>query len=690
MAYLALLEEEGLNAQYLCVLSPARRVSSFTLSSGAVYYNDFSYGYVSGVRVNGVALATGTSSTLSAGEFYWDHEASRLYIRKSDSLAPSGSDWIIVTYEIHVGTFDAHWYRMPTDSATTVVYFDPVVSEVPEIRSAVSDQLYGLMPTLSTSIGLVNAEHVFEKHIYDSSFNDKEIRVYHWLGDLDVANMKLVFQGRMGNVSYSGSKTSIQIFDTNSIFNKEYRSTGDVKFFNLTDFPRLAPDYTGKPIRTVYGMVDGFVPVNIDYKRDEPTTSDNRDWIIRADGSNSHQVTKTVPASPVSTTTRTYLNSVSGLVVGDSVWFDKSSDEYRHITVVGANYIEHAALSVAATTGDTVKRGTVGSFDIVSGDVKYRAQYNRDYTESVDTSGALKVTLSSSLESNLSMPNTLTSYDRVFCRVYGKKNDVTLDGSAYGSDSTAYGNLTNAAAVLLDILKDAQGLPESELDVDSFSDLIADVTDEVGFSIPEKASDNYPKIKDVLLRLFKTSLLKLFHDFDSKWRVVQVGPLTTTIKDIAEDEILRGSIDYSFDFSDVFSDFVVKFKSEENSETGSENYSLARTSSSVATYLHGQSKTYETESLHIDLSGAQVLADRLSFILGDRQGIYSLATKNRFYENVVADGVSVTTEKLPGFEFVESTERARDFEIVQIDKSLRRVRIKLNDNKGIQDNILSW
>lgn len=687
MSYTDLLDDEGINAQYLAILRPSRRVTTWTLLSGSVYYNSFSYGYVYSVSINGVALTLGSSTSLSAGEYFWDNEAGRLYVRKSDSLAPNSNDFIVVDYELHFGTFDAHWHRIPTDDTTTVVYFDPVISDVPEIKSNVSELLFGVLPTLSTSIRLINAEHIFEKHLYDSSFNGKEILIYHWLDELTTANMKLVQRGRLGNVSYNRGTISAQIYDNLNLFDKEFRSTQE--FFNVTDYPGVDPSFIGKPVRTVYGVVDGFVPVNIDYVRDTPVTSDNRDWVVRANGSSRNDITRTVPASPVSTTTRTYLDNVTGFKLGDSAWLNKTTDEYRFVTAIGADYIEHPALvSGAAAAGDTVLRGSVGFVDIIQGGIRYRAHYNRDYTLATHASGALQFTFSSSLESNLSMPQTLSSSDQIYCRVYGKQNAVTLSGGAFGGNSTAYGNLTSLKVILFDVLKSYAGLSESAINLTSFTDL--NVTDEIGIAIPEKANDNYPKIKDVLVRLLKSGLVRLYLDFDQKWKVSAMAPITTSTKEITDDEILLNSIAYEFDYSDLCSDFVVSYNHGERSETGNETFNLVRTTNNLAKYLHGINKTFSHESLHIDAAGAQVLANRLSYILGDRLGTMTLGTKNRFFDNIVGDDIEVFSTKLPGFNFDATVVNSREFRIENIEKSLRRVRIKLSDQKGIQDNSGSW
>lgn len=696
MSYSALLESEGINAQYLIILRPSRRAdNSFILSSGSVYYIDFSYGYVTSVAIDGTELTSGSNTTLSAGQFYYDHEASRLYLRKSDSTAPDANDYIIITYEIYVSTYDAHHYRVPTDNTTTVVYFEPIVSDVPEIRSDVSEILFGVLPIHSTSLGLINAEHWAEKHVYDSSFLNKEILVYHWLDDLSVDNIELVMKATMQDVAYNSGKVTIKVLDGLNIFDKEFRSNQDVQFYNLTDFTSLDPQFTGKPIRTVYGVVDGFIPVNISYVRDNPTTSNNRTWAVRAEGGLSNAVTRTVIASPASTNTRTYLDSASGIKVGDSVWLDKTTDEYRTVTAVnfsGSNYIEHLALSSgAAAAGNTVKRGNLGSIDIIQNGKRYSAMYNRDWTESTHASGTLTFTFSTSLESNLSLPNTLNSADSIICRVYGKQNNVTKNALAFGTNSTLYANLTNPVVILWDILKTYQGLSESVLDGSAFATALASIDDEIGFSIPNESRKNYPKIKEVLIDILSSVLLKLYQDFSQNWTIKEYAPITTTTKEITEIEILRNSINYVFDHSDIYSDFVVRFGFKENSEEGKASSQSVTAENLLAKYLHGINKTFEHESLHIDSSGgAQTLCNRLSYVRGEREGTLTLATKNKYFDNVVGDNITVTLKKLPGNAFDGETEFSRNFQIAKIDKSLRSVKMVLTDQKGAQDNEGSW
>jgi len=686
MTYLSLLEEEGVNSEYLIICRPARQVSSWTLHSGSVYYADFSYGFVYAVSQSDTSLTSYTSTSLSAGQYYWDDDNSRLYVRMSDSSNPS-TKFVSVTYELYFGTYDAHWYRTPSDIASKSVYFDPLVARVPQIKASIDGIAFGVIPSQRTAMILNNADKVLNKHLYDSSFFNKGIEVWHWIGELDVANLKLVLSGFISDQTWSDSTVSFNIFDPVDIFNKEFRSQTNA-FYLAANYAELDPQYEGKPVRYVYGVVDGFVPVNADYKDDAPTTSDNRVWKIRADGANSHAITRTVPASPSSTTTRTYLDSVVGFQVGDTVWIDKATDEYREVTVVGADYIEHAALgSGAAATSDTVKRGTVSRFEVLSQGISYLGMYNRDYTESVDAFDVLTVTLSASLESNLSIPKTLSPDDSVFCRVYGKTNNVTLGGPSFGSNNAALGNLTSLSPIFLDVLKRFTGIAEAGINSTYFTSCLTDAVDDIGIAIPQNSSGAFPKLKDIIGDLCETGLIKLFLDFDGKWCISRLQDIAATTKAIDESEIIEGTSDYSFEGQDIYSDVVVSFDYREKSAIGeAKSLKLEKSESNVAKYLHGVSKTLTHTSLHIDRSQAATLALRLSDLFGDRQGTYSFGTKNRFFNSVIDEKIELTRKSLPGFVWDNATDFSRDFSVQGVEKSLRQVTITMLDLKGVQDN----
>lgn len=701
MTYSALLESEGINRQFLAVLKPRRKAVGFTLFAGSVYSLAFTFGQVVSVEIDGSALTEAFTTSLTAGEFFYDTDSEILYVRTATNQDPD-LFFTVATYEIYVGTFDAHFNRVPTDASTRQVYFEPIITQSPQVVSSTSDSLFGFLPVHSSEIALSNATHILERHIYDSSFSDAEIRIYHWLDELETANVKQVFKGVCGNPSYSDEIVSVKLFSDLDKFNDDYRHGGtDASFYAQSDFPGLDPKFQGKPIRAVYGQADGFVPVNTDFTPSgQPvTTSDNRPWAVMNGEGTENSVTATVAASPASTATRTYLNSAQGFQVGDSVWLDRvvGTDEYKLVMVVNyaSNYIEHSALTGGAmASGDSVKRSYVSVVTIIQNSVAYTALYGRDYIETTMAVGVIGFTFTTTLEANVGLPNTLSANDRVHARVYGKKNNVTLGGPAFGTDDAEIGGLTHPVVILFDILKRRMGFTEAEINTASFTSAFAAYTDRVGLVIPELTTEAFPTYKAVLLKIIETILLQFYQDNDGKWKIFRLQPLVAYSKQIDDTELApRGTFQYDFDYSDVLSNVFVEYArrevAAETSITGA-TVSTASASSDNARFLHKINKQKTFKSIHLRESDAQVLADRLAIALGERRGSVGFATKPRFFDTVISDVIRVSRTRLPGFEYDTETERTRDLTVLEVRRGLSAVNISLEDQKGIEDNAGDW
>lgn len=698
MTYSTLLDDDIVNQQYLIVIKPRRKLGSFALFSGSVYQTSFDYGEVVSVTINGEELVNGTSSALSASQYYWDSTSNVLYVRNAGGTDPSAS-FNVASYEIYLGTFDAHHNRVPSDAASRVVYYEPLIVKSPVINSSSSDNLFGFIPVLSTSLTLSNATHFFEKHIYDSSFNQASIQAYHWLGDLSVANVKLVLNGVINKISYGAKEITLTAFDKVSIFTDEYRNTasGASSFYDLTDFPNLNPQFLGRPIRAVYGMVDGFVPVNVEYSTAYPlVTTQNRAWIAMSGRLSENNITTAVKASPVSTTTRTYLTSVAGFQVSDSVILTHSlgpTTEGVIITAVGSDYIEHAAIGVAMLATDSVTRPAISQVVINQANITYQAKVIRDYNV-LDTAGrTIGFTFTNTVQANLALPNPVSPNDRIHCRVYGKKNTVTLGGPAFGSDDSLTGSLTHPAVIMIDLLKAGLLVIEAEINTASFTSLLAATTEAVGFAIPSSSSQNFPTYKDLVSDILSSMLIKLYLDNDSLWTVSQLAPMTTPTKTIDDTEIIKGSFTYDFEYNDVISNALVEYAQREVPIEISRLGPTYLTVSSVntnATYLHKVKRQKTFQSIHFKSADATQLANRLAFVLGERSGQASFDTKNRFFDSLLSDIITVSREALPGFDYVIGTENTRSFSVREIKKSLGGVTLSVDDQKGIEDNSGSW
>lgn len=700
MSYADNLLEEVINSQFLVVINPRKKIlhSSFTLHSGSVYYASLTSGYGVAVSIDGTTLTAGSSTSLSAGEFYFDNDTSRIYLRKGDSTAPDSNDFIVVTYEIFISTYDAHWYRIPTDNTTQTVYFDPRITRSPVISQASTDVLFGFFPVKSTNISLANTDHFFESIISDDSFNKTTIKMWHLLGTLSTSNMRLVFSGNMGSVTFSGETVEINVLDQTDLFDQEFRHNSGTSFYATSDFSELDPNFQARPIRDIFGVVDGFIPVNVDYLLDTPATTDNRIFSVKKGQSNLSSITRTVLAGSTATTTN--LDDSTGFRSGDSVWFDRAVgvDEYLIISSVdyGANTITHSALSGGAmAASDTCKRGFVGRIDIVQENTSYQPKYGRDYTiNSSLANGCSGFTLANNFEATLGMASTFSPDDFIYCRVYGDSNTETLGGPAFGANDSECGNLTQGIVVLYRILKSKLGLAESELDTAVFTSLQSTLTDTVGFAVPQKANEDFPTYKDICLSLMQTLLLRIYKNNSDVWTLGLVGPMGSYDKLIEDDEITRASLSYSFEYSDMHSDLLVEYsfreRSAEKSSINENQYKKKSANSNNANYLHLQKRQHTIQSVHYDDTQAQTLATRLSYALGERRGLLTIETKNRFFDVLLGDIVRVSREKLPGFSYVEGTSNTKDFVVIESTKSLNKVTLILDDQKGIEDNSGSW
>lgn len=692
MSYTDLLEDENIETNYLCILRPRRRVLTWTVVTGTIYSAPFNYGEVVSADNNGLPLTLAASVSVGSDEFFYDVDTETLYV---DIGVDPDTVWLTVEYELYFATYDGHHYRVPDDNTTRQVYFEPLITEAPALKQNISESISGINPVYNLNMGLNNSDHFFDRHLHDSSFNDARIEIWHWLDELTVDNVSLVLNGSVKNVSLAQPSVTITMADRTDFLKNEWRHPSPQEsFFSTSLFPDLDETYNGRPIRMIYGgPVDGHIPVNVSFNDDEPTTSDNRAWVTNTGQSNQPNLTFTVDASPASTATRTYITTApDGVNVGDSIWLDKASDEYALVTAVGANFIDHTTIVTPASGGELVKRAFIGSVTIIQNNIEYTALYKRDYDITNFAGTSAGFTFDTNLESNLSMPNTLQIGDLVFCRVYGPTNFVTLGGPSFGTNDTRTANMNHPVQVILDILKRHVGIDESDLDTDSFNYALSAVPYGVSVVMPPSSYDDFSVYLDIISTIARTALIRLLIDPNGRFSLGVYEPMGSSDKTIADDEILSESISFDYNNDEIVSDVIVEYNPREasNSPGGSEQVSTVTATSDIAVYLHKASKTRTDQSLWTFAVDAQEYADHLAFIFGDRKGIVTLGTRNRFFNTTLGDIITVQRPYLPGNDVDGSTVFTRKYRVVNIDKGSDKVTLDLDDQKNVEDNAGGW
>lgn len=719
MAYADLLDDEGIASQYLVKLTPRYHIrgADMTYADGTpggvfdTYTTTWNLGKILRIEIDPFTAAlteqTGTSFNDGQEGFFHDRSTGNLQICTLDVNWPN----FTIVYEITLATYETKFYRDPLDNTTQVVYWEPLIVSSPRIQENSGEDVFGFLPTSSSAVIISNATQFLQEHLYASSFHKVPIEIYHWLDELTVANTKLVFSGLCGNVAYKDDEITIEAFDNRLIFEDQYQHVAGEQYYTTADFANVDPDYVEAPVRTVYGVVDKFQPVNIDFDIDAPSGTNNRDWSCINPHNNLGSVTATVSSSPASTTTRTYVDDADGLRVGDSVWIDKATDEYREITVVnktGSHYIEHSALSSgAAAAADTVNRSFIGSVTIQrSGFPALKLFYKRDYDEYTDaTDKVAGFSLNNNFENSYNgageiFENTGTNptnfvpgTDGIHCRVYGHTNQETISAASFGSDSANTGNLAQGVVILYSILKNHLGIDEADIDTSTFSTLQGTNTDELGFAVPLHDGSDFPTYRELLAKILQSLLLRFFIDDDRKYSISQIGPLGSSSKTVTNDEIMRESVEYTFDYKDVVSGVTVKYAPVDVNSKGQRGDSYSTISTRDIRYgpiFYLVNKQAIYESLHFDSTEAQTYSDRLYYMFGDRKGVMSFRTKQRLFDTELNDVITVSRTRMPGFAFSDTTDRSRDGAVIATSKTLTEIDVELDDQFGIENNSASW
>jgi len=604
MAYADLLSESGIQQDFLVVIKPKKRFTDFTVFSGFVFVTTFTLSEkINTVIMDGVVLTEVFTTALSAGEFFQDLDNDQLYVRTPASGDPNSIN-TIVTYELYFGTVDEPFNRIPTDTTSSTVFFQGTVKAPPGLKETMTESIIGFLPVLSSSIQLLNSEHFLEENLHDVSYNKAEIDIYHALrdrqtdaniSDLLAENIKKVLRGLCNGVRYTEDAVTVEILSRVDDFDQEYRNAnGTESFYTDSVFGSLDPDSQGSPVRYIYGNVDGFVPINLDFADSETaSTTNNREWGVYGETSNLPDTTRTVPASPVSTTTTTFVSDAAGYVAGDFVQIDKTTDEFREITSVdyGADSITHAALvSGAAVVGDTVRRLWVSRVEIQQEDTRFSLFPIRDYVSTDQGSGVQGITLTDNFEASVGMSTfDPAAGDIIFLRVNGKRNDV-----GFGGDSIKQGNLTNPYVILYDLITNKLGLGAAKVDTTTFTSLAVASSQEVGFSIPVRASDSFPTFKDLLKDFIQTLLIRVFLTNDDEWSLANIAPGLSGTDEITDDELLERSLSIIYDYKDIVSDVNLLFSFREIADRigiSSTQSAISSSSSDTAKFLHGINKT---------------------------------------------------------------------------------------------------
>lgn len=682
--------------------------------TGDKYYKYFPYG---DVTLTGKTRAS--TSSLSDGVYFLDAEDKKLYF---DFTGYGEINLSTVTFptwpvRVFVSTFAGYWHVDPADDATDTVYYQGNLLKSPMITHSNEDSEKGFFSITSSQIILNNADQWFNPFLSkDISFNNHAIAVYHQVGELIEANVKQIYRGLLSNVTWSTRQVEIRTFFEAKELDKDFFSFGSLSRYTTNNIdlgPAIAavdPTKEGQIIPRVYGYVENIPLVNINYDDTSPTTSENRMWGVcigspGSFGSFSEAVFKEATVVGGSTTTRTYIDDASGIQIGDSAWVNKGTDEYRTIVAVNysLNYVEHAAyVSGIPNPGDTVNIGIIGKLSVTHNGTVYDCHFNRDFYFPLTLIGIQHVVLQfrNNFEANVGIPEPINPDDIVLAQhVYGNNVRPDLSAVPFGTISNELNTNTDSVSILYDALVKA-GI--TNLDDASFTALESDEIWQIGFRVPFESSSELPTYKDVIEKILKTTMCKLFIDSDLNWGVARIKNLSfdsLNDKEASELNIEEDSIKATIDYADVYRSVNLKYLlretgiqeqravwkaiSTEFADWGTFPYDVLQVVQQQS--KNGVNKELTVETLLIFDDEADEMLKRLTAYYSEPKVKYEFSGPFEFFEQFLNRTIRLTTEKQPGYEFVSGTSRSVDTSVISLEKGIIEVNFTADSQRSVSE-----
>lgn len=713
MSYTTENAKDYVAREMLVLMRPRIRTTTWTQHSGDIYFNSFTYGYVTAVSVNGTALAAGSSASLSAGEFYYDPDTPKLYLRKS-SGTPQASDWIVVTFELYLATKELNWYRDPTDSTSRPVCWRGVIRESPVITRSVRDAIFGFSPVNATGITCTNDREYFQSILHDISLNLADVVVYHLAGRAITSNFQKIFTGVGGDYSFDDKTVSFSILDKSYRFDKRMDNGNDATEWNAPGGAVDSdPSVARSAIRTIYGAKKGVRGICITANWTGGATAkqwavqtaawgkSQRQFTVLADGSNTFTVSLADAAVLWEIWKYGYPDWINGVWGGGGA--------FRNITNVnkatGVVTYDGADTNLNPASPDMVSNIGNQAIGLLQNGLyfAYTGGLNAGETAlfHADFCGFI-----SGAESGVpgTDPDTVNPNVDIFFtqKALGALIAPTINGSTFG----AFGN---PVVVLYHILKDRLGMAESEIDTDAFLACATSQDFRVAMSTIDDDGDSQPVYRDVINRLLTTALLQAYIDENGKFTIAPIGPCAADPDFSIQDSDLLGP-QFSISYRDITSVRVVGQKinywpvspNGTAPPTTAEPYSLENdkyeidetVEMSAQAYLHQVENQRQIDTYFCEHDGsiltAAEFATRISQILGERRGYIQAYVKVGLHGANIGDTIEVESTKLDGYAYDGETTNTRKYKVVEISKELGGVRMLLDDQKGIEDNTGDW
>jgi len=230
----------------LVTMGAVEQVKLFTVHSGSVYVRDVLH-FVSNVKDGATHLTQAFSTSLSAGQWYFDSVAKKLYVRTSNSSDPKTRS-LSLTYKLFYSTAPI---VMPHDLATgEEVEWEPLINSIGSIGQQLDEESTGIVLESSSSISMIN-NHGYWDEIYDTLiWENQTVEFYSYITGTPITEIKKIFNGVIESKDFSVSAVNFKVKD----FIFRLRDFVNLGKFSLAD-GEIDPSLIDRPKRRIYGQV---------------------------------------------------------------------------------------------------------------------------------------------------------------------------------------------------------------------------------------------------------------------------------------------------------------------------------------------------------------------------------------------------------------------------------------------------
>jgi hypothetical protein len=465
--------------------------------------NTFHGSDIEGVEMDGTAMNRADSeSDLESrpfDEFYYDIDNEKLYINANVNLSPYDSDYV-VNHLMYFTNDVGFTIDIPTDAAE--IRPDPRVDKIPQIKHSNKGTVFGLSLINAASFNLNNKDSLLDEWYNDLEWSGAPCDVYLGGEDLPWSEYQIIYAGLIvrgdskETVTWSRDELKIKIEDKRSrvmgkfaLNNRDALTEGD-RYTQGVD--RLN---VGKSAPKVYGRrVDRIPPI-----------AQNRSYTLGAD-------------LDASATQAVLSGDITGIPDQAVAYIDSEQIGYVGISgntllnlTRGANDTIAAAHDAGAPITITVATSTppgatnFSIYDPVEGIPNGTAGIKDVYFDDMVHTDA-----------NTFIDNTNNIFFRdnynVSDQTFEDGEIITMDGANASGDD--YGSM------LKEILND-QGIPDSDLDTSSFTDLDSKISD----STPGVFLDWNSKMADLIELILQSAQAWFVIDSDGLISVRHLTPV---------------------------------------------------------------------------------------------------------------------------------------------------------------------